>query len=251
MVNLDKIMKNERAMFLAYDHGLEHGPVDFDEKIENFEPENILKWAVAGKYDAVVFQKGIAEKYYSPYKDKISLIVKLNGKSKLAKIEPYSPQNCEVSEAVSLGAAAVGYTIYLGSFEERRMLKEFAKIVRDAHAQALPVVAWMYPRGESVADDEEPEIIAYAARAGLELGADVVKIKYPKDGKNIRWVRKVAGKTKVVLSGGVKKDEKEFIVQMKQLISAGWNGVAVGRNVWQSSHPLKISEEIYKVVHGA
>src|SRR3989344_7228964 len=106
-INLGKILKKERAMYLAYDQGLEHGPSDFTD--ENIDPLKIIEIAVKGKFTGIVFQKGIAEKYQKEIKkSKVPLILKLNGKTNLLKGEPFSEQICSVAEAVKSGAKAVG-----------------------------------------------------------------------------------------------------------------------------------------------
>ena len=68
MEGLEKITKNGKALFLAYDHGMEHGPVDFDD--ESVDPAKILEIADSGFFTGVIFQKGIAEKYYQKTKTK-------------------------------------------------------------------------------------------------------------------------------------------------------------------------------------
>ena len=88
--------------------------------------------------------------------------------------------------------------------------------------------------------------MAYAARTGLELGADIVKIKYNGNPSDLKWAVKSAGRCKVVIAGGLKKQGKDFLDYTKGLISAGAIGLAVGRNVWQSENPIKLSEEIRK-----
>ena len=60
-ISLSKITTRGKALFLAYDQGLEHGPSDFDDK--NVDPKYIIEIAKKGKYNGIVFQKGIAEKY--------------------------------------------------------------------------------------------------------------------------------------------------------------------------------------------
>lgn len=248
--SLHKIMRKDKsgdykALFLAYDQGMEHGPVEFDDK--NVDPQYILDIANKGGYTGIIFQKGVAEKYYN---GKTPLILKLNGKTNLRKEEPYSPQIATVEEAVSLGAKAVGYTIYVGSGNEAKMFKEFGIIQRDAHANNLPVVAWMYPRGAAVKDDTSREILAYSARLGLELGADFIKIKNTKNPEDFKWVVKSAGKVKVVVSGGEKKDEKEFLMKVKSVMSAGASGMAIGRNIWQSKKPLELTKKISEIIFG-
>jgi len=246
-VKLNKILKKGKALFLAYDQGLEHGPNDFNDK--NVDPNYIIKIARKGKYSAVIFQKGIAEKYNKEIKkSKIPLIIKLNGKTNLVKGEPVSRQLCSVDEAIKLGAKAVGYTIYFGSLYESEMLSEFENIERQAHSKGLPVIIWAYPRGKGIEGKSKRELLAYATRAGLEIGADIVKVVYDLNPEDLKWAVKSAGKTKVVIAGGAKEDEKEFLKQVQEIIDAGAIGMAVGRNIWQSNKPLELTKKIKKVI---
>lgn len=246
MMDLSKITTKGQAIYLAYDHGIEHGPVDL--KGQSIDPKYILDLAVAGGYNAIILQKGVAEKYYPAYQEKIPLIVKLNGKTRLVGGEPLSSQLCSVAEAVELGASAVGYTVYLGSQHEAKMLKEFSQIEQEAEKYNLIVIGWMYPRGQAVKDDSSPEITAYAARVGLELGADIVKIKYCGSKECFAAAVKAAGLTKVVLSGGPKVSDKEFLEVIKNIMAAGAIGTAVGRNVWQRENPLEITQKIKEII---
>lgn len=242
-IDLSKITTKGKCLLLAYDQGIEHGPIDFTD--ENVNPQDILDLAKKGGYNGIILQKGVAEKYYG---GQVPLIVKLNGKTRLSKGEPYSSQVCSVKEAKDLGAVAIGYTIYLGSEFESKMLKEFGQIEQEAEELGLIVIAWMYPRGKAIKEPTSPEIIAYAARAGLELGADYVKINYPGSIKALRWAVKSAGKTKVLIAGGKKLPEKKFLKQVEDIMSAGAAGLAVGRNVWQHKDPLRMTEEIKKII---
>lgn len=247
MVDLSKITKDGKALYLAYDQGLEHGPADLLGK--SISPSYILDLAVQGDFTAVILQKGVALKYYEPYKDKIPLILKLNGKTRLYEREAFSPQVCSVSEAVALYASAVGYTIYVGSKQESVMLQEFGKIEEEAHRKGLPVIAWVYPRGEKIKYENAPEITAYAARVALELGADIAKIKYCGSEECFKQAVQAAGKTKIVLSGGAKtKTPEEFYNIVKNIMTAGAIGVAVGRNVWQRENALEISQKLKKII---
>jgi class I fructose-bisphosphate aldolase len=129
------------------------------------------------------------------------------------------------------------------------MLEEFGRIQEEAHELKMAAIAWIYPRGEAVENDTAPEIVAYAARTGLELGADAVKIKYTGDVDSFKWAVKSAGKTKVFMSGGPKApSELDFLKQVRGALDAGAAGLAVGRNVWQSSDPLRMARALRKLV---
>jgi class I fructose-bisphosphate aldolase len=243
--SMDAFLTRGKSMLLAYDQGLEHGPLkDFNDK--NVDPAYIMDIAIKGGFNGIVFQKGLAEKYYTK---KVPLILKVNGKAALAKGEPMSRQNCSVEYALSLGAKAVGYTIYLGSSFEQEMFQEFGRIQEQAHEHGIPAIAWVYPRGQAVTDDQSKEIVSYAARTGLELGADAVKIKYTGDPQSFAWAVRSAGKARVYMSGGPKAPtERDFLIQVKGVMEAGGTGVAVGRNVWQHDEPLTVARQLKEII---
>lgn len=243
-MGFDKFLEKDRSIILAYDQGIEHGPTDFNQK--NVDPSIIMEIAEKGRFNGLVFQKGLAEKYYN---GKVPLILKVQGKTNIFKGEPLSRQNCSVEYAVSLGAKAVGYTIYPGSAHESAMLQEFGKIQEEARKYDLAVIVWVYPRGEAIKDDTTKDVVAYAARLGLELGADAVKIKYTGDPVTFSWAVKAAGKARVLMSGGPKAPTEEvFLQHVKGVLDAGGTGLAVGRNVWQHEEPLKMASSLRALV---
>jgi fructose-bisphosphate aldolase, class I len=243
---ISKLMTNGRSLILAYDQGLEHGPTDFD--LNNVDPGYILDIAEKGRYNAVALHHGIAEKYYPCLRSKIPLIVKLNGKTNMSHTEPIAARLCSVRRAVSIGAEAVGFTIYAGSNNEKQIFEEFSQLVEEAHDYSIPVIAWIYPRGTSVKDEFNTNTLAHSARIGLELGADIIKIKYNNDLEAFKWVVKSAGKAKVVVAGGDKTDEREFLQKTVQVLQAGAIGLAVGRNVWQHPRPLAMTDALKQIV---
>jgi class I fructose-bisphosphate aldolase len=243
-MSMEVFLENGRGILLAYDQGLEHGPTDLNER--NVDPASIMRLAVSGRFNGVVFQKGLAEKYYD---GGVPLILKVNGKTNLVKGEPLARQNCSVKRAHEIGAKAVGYTIYAGSAHESIMFEEFGRIQEEAHKLGMAAIAWIYPRGEAIKNDTAPEIVAYAARTGLELGADAVKIKYTGDVQSFRWAVKSAGKARVFMSGGPKApSEVDFLTQVREVLDAGAAGLAVGRNVWQNSDPSRMARVLRRLV---
>lgn len=244
---LSPISKNGRFLILAYDHGLEHGPVDFNSR--SVDPAHILDLAESGYFTGIALQKGVAERYYQPGVNKVPLIVKLNGKTSFADGEPYSPQLCQVDEAVGLGAKAVGYTVYVGSQYEGKMMAEFARIGREADQLNIPLIGWMYPRGQAVAGKEYlQETLAYAARLALEMGAEVAKLPYTGDPNSFSWVVKAAGRVKVTVQGGAKREDQSFYDLAEEIMSTGASGLIVGRNVWQAKDPLEVAKRLNEIV---
>jgi class I fructose-bisphosphate aldolase len=243
---LSRLFRDGKAMFLAYDQGLEHGPKDFNEK--NYDPEFVIDIALRNPFTGLIFHKGLAEKYHENFSGKVPLIVKVNGKDNIAKTEPFSPVVCSVEYAVKLGADAVGYTLYVGSPLESKAMEDFREVQECARDYGLPVIAWMYPRGPFVPNDTDPTIVAYGARVGLELGADVLKVKYTGSKETFRRVVEMAGRSRIVCAGGLKTDASTFFQQTRDILDVGASGVAVGRNVWQSDDPDMISKALGKLI---
>ncbi|MBI2008100.1 hypothetical protein HYS82_00385 [Candidatus Amesbacteria bacterium] len=254
MVDVGRLMRNGRGFLLAYDHGFEHGPVDFDPAAgsgQAIDPQYVFDIAErSGFFTGIAVQKGIAEKYYR-LEYKTPLVVKLNGKTAYHKGEElFSPQNCSVEEAVGLGAAGVGYTIYVGSEREGESMAEFSRIQEEAHAKGLPVIMWAYPRGKHIGEAEQSkENLAYAARLALELGADVVKVGYTGNVESMKWVVQSAGKVKVLVVGGGKSDEADVLQKTREILETGAAGWAMGRNIWQSSDPVGLAKKIGEILY--
>ncbi|OYR53630.1 class I fructose-bisphosphate aldolase [Halorubrum halodurans] len=244
----DEISRDGKSLILAYDHGLEHGPVDFEPNPSTADPERLFDLATHSAVTALAVQKGVAEAYYPDYADEVNLLLKLNGTSNLWRGEPDSAVNCSAEYAAELGADAIGFTVYGGSNHEVEMAEEFREAQEGAREHDMGVVMWSYPRGQGLRNDGSPEVIAYGARLGLELGADLVKVKYPGSAEAMGDAVEMAGPTQVVMSGGTMRDDKAFLRNVADAIDAGATGLAVGRNVFQRDDPERILDALEAVV---
>ena len=242
------ITRDEKALILAYDHGLEHGPVDFEPVPSTTDPKRIFEIATHDAVTALAVQKGVAEAHYPDYEDEVTLLAKLNGTSNLWMGEPDSAVNWSVEYAAELGADAIGFTLYGGSNNEIEMAGEFRDAQEAARAHDMGIVMWSYPRGQGLKNDTSTDTIAYAARQALELGADIAKVKYPGSKAAMEWAVQSAADTKVVMSGGSKTDDLAFLETVESAIDAGAKGLAVGRNVFQRENPIQILDALERVI---
>src|SRR6185436_8133717 len=177
-------LANGTALFLPYDQGLEHGPRDFFANPAAGDPRYITRLAVEGGFNGIAIQIGLAEKFYWDFAGEVPLVLKLNGKTEIPPDdEALSPLHASVEDAVRLGADAVGYTMYVGTPAQERDFAQYRSVRRDAHRLGMPLIVWAYPRGSAIeAKGGKSSFYAvdYAARTASELGADVVKVNFPK-----------------------------------------------------------------------
>ncbi len=261
-----------RMMVLPIDQGLEHGPRDFFVNPESLNPEFELRLALEGGFSAIAFQIGLAEKYLKAFAGKVPLILKINGKTEIPPDdEAFSPCHASVEDAVRLGAEAVGYTCYIGSPRQDEDFVQFGRVRREAERAGMPLIMWAYPRGkfmEQKGGRDSLYAVDYAARVAQELGADVVKVNYPKVDEEKRaqypkeyrelnyskreMLEKVvasAGRTLTLMSGGSKRTDAELFDDVKAALEAGVTGFIFGRNMWQRrfGEALEVSGRITKM----
>ena len=85
-------------------------------------------------------------------------------------------------------------------------------------------------------------------KKSLEIGADMVKLHCEGSLQDLEWTVKAAGKCHVVLAGGMHENSKEFLKQVKEYMSTGITGFAIGRNIWQAKDPLETTKKIKNII---
>jgi fructose-bisphosphate aldolase, class I len=249
-------VRNGTAIFLPYDHGLEHGPRDFVGHPESGDPRHVIRLAVEGGFNGVALQIGLAGKFFWEYAGEVPLVLKLNGKTDIpSPPDPVSPVNATVEEAVRLGADAVGYTLYVGTPGQERDFAQYLRVREDAERFGMPLIVWSYPRGAAIdakGGKDSFYAVDYAARTASELGADMVKVNFPQPAKQdgvpvayradfwpqqaIEAVVRSAGRSLLLVSGGEHAGEEAMLEKARESMDAGATGLIFGRNVFQRSH---------------
>lgn len=241
--------RDGKSLIIAMDHGLERGPTAFKDVPERADPANVFEIATHDAVTGLAVQKGVAETYYPSFEDSVNLVAKLNGKTLLGEGDRYAPPTWDVEGAADLGADAIGYTIYSGSRKEAQMFKEFSDVQAAARDAGLPIVLWSYPRGQGVNDHDGPDTVAYAARIGLELGADMAKIKFPGRQEDVEWAAHVAGEMPILMSGGNTTSVEAFLQDVQAFMDGGGRGLTVGRNIWQRDDPIAVLDKLERIVY--
>jgi len=246
---LKEIMKDGKALILAFDHAVEHGPTTY-EGID-ISPERIARIAVEGKADGIIVHIGVARRI-KKIVGKLPIIVKLTARTSLTLDENQIQQIVtSVKEAKDAGAKAIACTIYFGSEREAEMLKMFEEIKQEANKYKMPIFGFAYPRGKKLKSKYDADAIRYASRVGAEIGFDVVKTYYTGDKESFSKVVKDCF-VPVLVAGGPKiSEEKDVLKIVEDIMSAGAAGVAIGRNVWmrRDEEAINLLREIGRIVH--
>jgi fructose-bisphosphate aldolase, class I len=171
---------------LPVDQGIEHSAgASFAPNPEYFDPENIVKLAIEGGCNAVASTLGVLGAVARKYAHKIPFLVKLNHNELLTFPNKFDQiAFAQVKQAVDMGAAAIGATIYFGSPEADRQIQEVSRWFAEAHEHGLVTVLWCYLRNNAfkTADKDyhlAADLTGQANHLGVTIQADIIKQKLP------------------------------------------------------------------------
>jgi class I fructose-bisphosphate aldolase len=173
---------------LPVDQGIEHSAgASFAKNPLYFDPENIVKLAIAGGCNAVASTFGVLGVVARKYAHKIPFVVKINHNEFLTYPNKYDQILFgTVKEAWEMGAAAVGATIYFGSPESGRQIVEIAQMFDIAHQLGMATILWCYTRNPAfkvggVDYHTSADLSGQANHLGVTIEADVIKQKLPEN----------------------------------------------------------------------
>jgi len=246
-IRLERIINRNtgRAVVVPMDHGVTVGPIHGLVNISG-----TIDLISKGGANAILLHKGLVSTGHRNSGKDIGLIVHLSASTALAPDSNAKTLVCSIEEAIKLGADAVSIHVNLGANTECEMLKNMGQVSAACMEWQMPLLAMMYTRGDKIKNEYGVEVVKHAARAGAELGADIVKVNYTGSVETFREVVE-ACPVPVLIAGGEKMETDEEILQMvKGSIEAGGAGVSIGRNIFQHNDPEQIVKKISTIVHG-
>jgi class I fructose-bisphosphate aldolase len=193
LVNLQSIIRHGRlggtgyVSILPVDQGIEHSAgASFAKNPHYFDPENIVKLAIEGGCNAVASTFGVLGAVGRKYAHKIPFIVKINHNELLTYPNKFDQILFgTVRQALDMGAAAVGATIYFGSEESGRQIVEISHAFAQAHELGMATVLWCYLRNKAFKKDKDYHVSAdltgQANHLGVTIQADIIKQKLPEN----------------------------------------------------------------------
>ena len=262
-----------KLVMLPVDQGFEHGPArSFAKNPPAYDPRFHFELAVRSGCNAYAAPLGFIEAGAAEFAGQIPTILKLNNSDSLySGTDPEPALTGSVRDALRLGCAAIGFTIYPGSAQRNSMYEQIRALTEEAKAAGLAVVIWSYPRGSGLTKEGETavDVVAYGAHIACQLGAHIVKVKPPTAAIGLAAARKTyeeqkiptgtlsdrvrhvvqssfGGRRIVIFSGGEAKDSAAILEEIKEIQRGGGFGSIVGRNSFQ--RPMKEAIELLNAV---
>lgn len=252
-----------KMIILPVDQGWEHGPArSFAPNPAGYDPHYHYQMAIDAGLNAYAAPLGPLEAGADTFAGQIPTILKVNSANSLMSDTAGKNQalTASVDDAVRLGCAAIGFTIYPGSDMAVDMVEEIKEMRREAASKGIASVIWSYPRGEGITKEGETaiDVAAYAAHMAALIGAHIIKIKLSTDhlmlpeAKTVYEDQKIdiaaqaqrvkhcvdaslGGRRLIVFSGGAAKGADAVYDDARAIRDGGGNGSIIGRNSFQRS----------------
>jgi class I fructose-bisphosphate aldolase len=279
ILNHGKLGGTGKMVILPVDQGFEHGPArSFAPNPPGYDAEYHMQLAIDAGCNAYAAPLGQIAAAVSKHPGEVPLILKINDHDLLYdERDPLPSLTASPRDALTLGCAAIGFTIYPGSANSRIMYEQLRAVAEEAKSYGLAVVVWSYPRGTNLSKEGETavDVVAYAAQIAAQLGANLIKVKLPSAhleqaeakkvydkyaipvaslADRVRHVVQSAfdGKRIVIFSGGPAKEDAAVFDEIRAIRDGGGFGSIIGRNSFQRprEEALKFLDTVMQIYLG-
>jgi putative autoinducer-2 (AI-2) aldolase len=229
---------SHNTLMLAVDHGYFMGPTHhLEDARSTIEP--LLPYA-----DALALTRGILRRCVPPHTS-TPIVLRVSGGATVLK-EDLSDEKITTSmrEAARLNVCAVAMSVFVGAPHEHESLVHLGELVTEGEEAGIPVMA-ITAVGKEL-EKRDARYLALACRVSAELGAHLVKTYYCEDfGKVVEGCP-----VPLVVAGGPKLDSDRAALELaRRAIDEGAHGIDMGRNIWQSDHPVAMLKALRAIVH--
>lgn len=237
---LARIIKpyDKRGVMLAVDHGYFLGPTErLEEPRKTIAP--LLPHADSLMLTRGVLRTSVDASYPVPVVLRVS-----GGSSIIGKDLSNEKITTSVKDAIKLNVSALAMSIFVGAPYEHESLVSLGNLVNEGEEYGIPILA-VTAVGKEL-EKRDARYLGLACRIAAEFGAHLVKTYYCENFEKV--VRSCP--VPVIIAGGPKlSSELDALKLTHDAIQSGAAGVDMGRNIWQSDHPVAMIKAVKAIVH--
>jgi 3-hydroxy-5-phosphonooxypentane-2,4-dione thiolase len=226
------------TVMLAVDHGYFMGPT------RHLENVGTTLQPIVAHADAIAVTRGILRTSVPPTVETPIVLRVSGGVTVLHEDLSDEAITTPIEEALRLNVCAVAMSVFVGAPHEHETLTALGHLVTEGEAAGMPVMA-ITAVGKEL-EKRDARYLSLACRVSAELGAHLVKTYYCENFSKV-----VEGcPVPLVVAGGPKLDSDEAALKLcHDAIAEGAAGIDMGRNIWQSDHPVAMIRSLRAIVH--
>lgn len=228
--------KSGNSVMFAFDHGYFMGSTAGLERLDLLLPK------LAPYVDVFMGTRGAIRTCVPPQLTKGIALRVSSGSSMLNDDLSHEVVAVDIEDAIRMNADCMAVQTFIGADGQLSSIDNLSRTINAGMRYSIPTLGVV-----AVGKDMErtDRFFKLATRIVAEMGVQLVKT-YNCD--NFEEVV-AACPVPIVVAGGKKLPEKEAMTLAYTVISKGAKGVDMGRNIFQSEHPVEMAQTIAKIVH--
>lgn len=228
--------KSGNTVMFAFDHGYFMGSTAGLERLDLVIPK------LLPNIDVLMGTRGALRTCVTPACQKGIALRSTSGSTMLNEDLSHEVLAVDIEDAIRMNADCMAIQTFVGADGQLSSLDNLSKAVNLGMRYSIPVMG-VVAVGKQM--ERTDRFFKLATRVLAELGANIIKTYYCDNFEEIV----AACPVPIVVAGGKKLPEKEALEMAYKSISGGAKGLDMGRNIFQSLHPVEMSEAISKIVH--
>lgn len=225
------------TVMLAFDHGYIMGPTAGLERIDLVIPPLIpyvdVLMGTRGTIRSCVSPAAPAAKCIRVTYDSTVLYDDMSNGGGIA---------CDINSAIEMNADCMAVQTFIGADGQLSSLDNLNQVISAGMRYSIPTMG-VCAVGKDMARTDR--FFKLATRIIAEMGVQVVKTY---DCENFEEVV-AACPVPIVVAGGKKLSEPDALKLAYGVIQKGAHGVDMGRNIFQSTHPVAMAQAVSMIVH--
>ena len=148
----------------------------------------------------------------------------------------------DIEDAIRMNADCIAVQTFIGADGQLSSIDNLSRAINAGLRYSIPTLG-VVAVGKQM--ERTDRFFKLATRIVAEMGANIIKTYYCDNFEEIV----AACPVPIVVAGGKKLPEDEALTLAYRSIQGGARGLDMGRNIFQSNHPVEMSAAIAKIVH--
>ena len=228
--------KSGNTVMFAFDHGYFMGSTAGLERLDLLLPK------LAPYVDCFMGTRGAIRTCVAPETAKSIALRVTSGSSMLQEDLSHEVVAVNIEDAIRMNADCMAVQTFIGADGQLSSLDNLNQVINAGMKYSVPTLG-VCAVGKDMARTDR--FFKLATRIIAEMGVQIVKTY---DCENFEEVA-AACPVPIVVAGGKKLPEDEALSLAYNVMRKGAHGVDMGRNIFQSEHPVEMAMAVGKIVH--
>ena len=228
--------KSGNTVMFAFDHGYFMGSTAGLERLDLLLPQ------LAPYVDCFMGTRGALRTCVPPEIVKSVALRVTSGSSMLQDDLSHEVVAVDIEDAIRMNADCMAVQTFIGADGQLSSLDNLNRVISAGMRYSIPTMG-VCAVGKDMARTDR--FFKLATRIIAEMGVQVVKTY---DCENFEEVV-AACPVPIVVAGGKKLSEPDALKLAYGVIQKGAHGVDMGRNIFQSTHPVAMAQAVSMIVH--